>query len=72
MMSVPVISEGIRSGVNWMRLKTRPSVCAMVRTMQSFRGAGQAGDQAMAADKQRDQNLVEHFLLSDDDLAHLA
>ena len=33
--------------------------------------AGQAGDQAMAADKQRDQNLVEHFLLSDDDLADL-
>src|ERR1019366_8841129 len=32
MMSVPVISLGIRSGVNWMRLKTRPSVCAMVRT----------------------------------------
>src|SRR6266699_5902117 len=25
----------------------------------------------MAADKQRDENLVEHFLLSDDDLADL-
>ena len=32
MMSVPVMSDGIRSGVNWMRLKTRPRVCAMVRT----------------------------------------
>ena len=32
MMSVPVISEGIRSGVNWMRLKMSPRVCAMVRT----------------------------------------
>ena len=32
MMSVPVMSEGIRSGVNWMRLNTRPSVCASVRT----------------------------------------
>ena len=36
MMSVPVMSEGIRSGVNWMRLKTRPSVCAMVRTISVF------------------------------------
>ena len=32
MMSVPVMSLGIRSGVNWMRLNTRPRVCAMVRT----------------------------------------
>ena len=32
MMSVPVMSDGIRSGVNWMRLNTRPSVCAIVRT----------------------------------------
>ena len=36
MMSVPVMSEGIRSGVNWMRLKARPSVCAMVRTISVF------------------------------------
>ena len=33
MMSVPVMSAGIRSGVNWMRLKTSPSVWAMVRTI---------------------------------------
>ena len=33
MMSVPVMSEGIRSGVNWMRRKVSPSVCAMVRTI---------------------------------------
>ena len=30
--------------------------------------AGQAGDQAVAADEQRDQDLVEHLLLADDDL----
>ena len=36
MMSVPVMSEGIRSGVNWMRLNARPSVCAMVRTISVF------------------------------------
>ena len=39
---------------------------------QRLRGAGQAGDQAMAADKQRSQNLIEHFFLSDDDLADLS
>jgi hypothetical protein len=32
MMSVPVMSLGIRSGVNWMRLNSRPSTWAMVRT----------------------------------------
>ena len=32
MMSVPVMSPGIRSGVNWMRRKTSPSVWARVRT----------------------------------------
>src|SRR5262245_61893695 len=36
MMSVPVMSLGIRSGVNWMRLKTSPSVWAMVRTRRVF------------------------------------
>ena len=30
MMSVPVMSEGIRSGVNWMRLNESSSTCASV------------------------------------------
>ena len=32
MMSMPVTSVGIRSGVNWMRLNLRPSAPASVRT----------------------------------------
>ena len=36
MMSVPVMSEGIRSGVNWMRRNCRPSASAMVRTISVF------------------------------------
>ena len=36
MMSVPVISEGMRSGVNWIRLNSRPRVWAMVRTIRVF------------------------------------
>ena len=38
---------------------------------QCLRGAGHAGDKAMAADKQRDQHLLQHILLADDHLAHL-
>ena len=38
---------------------------------QRLRRSGKAGDQAMAADEQRDQNLIEHFLLADDDPADL-
>ena len=33
-MSVPVMSDGIRSGVNWMRRKARPIASAMVRTIR--------------------------------------
>ena len=33
--------------------------------------AGQAGDQAMPADKERDQDLVQNIVLADDHLAHL-
>src|SRR5688572_5349767 len=36
MMSVPVTSVGIRSGVNWMRLNFRPSAMASVRTSSVF------------------------------------
>ena len=36
MMSVPVTSVGIRSGVNWMRLNDKPSAEASVRTNSVF------------------------------------
>ena len=32
---------------------------------------GKARDQAMPTDKQRGEDLIEHILLADDDLAHL-
>ena len=71
MMSVPVMSDGIRSGVNWMRLNSRPSVCAMRAHQQRLRRARQAGDQAVAADEQGDQHLFDHFVLADDHAADL-
>src|SRR5438034_11406621 len=36
MMSVPVISEGIKSGVNWIRRNFNPSVSAIVCTINVF------------------------------------
>ena len=38
---------------------------------QRLGGSGQAGDQAVAADEQRDHHLLDHFLLADDHLANL-
>ena len=62
MMSVPVISVGIRSGVNWMRLNIEPEDLGHGSHEQRFRRPGQAGDQAVAADEQADADLF-HALL---------
>src|SRR5437763_7782964 len=40
MISVPVISEGMRSGVNWMRENLRSSVCATVCTIRVLASPG--------------------------------
>ena len=40
MTSVPMMSEGIRSGVNWIRLKLICSVCAIVLAMSVFPSPG--------------------------------
>ena len=71
MMSVPVMSDGMRSGVNWMRLNSRPERLRDGAHHQRLGGAGKTGDQTMAADEERDENLIDHLLLADDDLADL-
>ena len=71
MMSVPVMSDGIRSGVNWMRRNCKAERVGDGAHHQRFRRAGHAGQEAVAADKDGDQDLVEHFFLADDDFAHL-
>jgi len=40
MISVPVMSEGIRSGVNWMRRDVMPITCPMVVTNKVFARPG--------------------------------
>ena len=72
MMSVPVMSEGIRSGVNWMRENFRSSTRAMRVDEQRLGQARHADDQAVAADEQRQQHLLDDVLLPDDQLAQLA
>src|SRR5215203_1699204 len=39
-ISVPVMSAGIRSGVNWIRLKLRSRICAIVLTSSVFANPG--------------------------------
>ena len=68
---MPVMSAGIRSGVNWMRWNLRWKICAMDLTSSVLARPGRAGDQAMAAGEQRDQDLLDDLLLADDDLGQL-
>ena len=71
MMSVPVMSDGMRSGVNWMRLNFRSSTCARVAIEQRLGEPGDADDQAVAADEQRQQHELDDVALPDDALAQL-
>ena len=61
-----MISEGIRSGVNWMRLKLRPSVSLAALTISVLPEAGDAFDQNMAAAKQRGQQFSHDLAMADD------
>ena len=71
MISVPVMSAGIRSGVNWMRLNDRFERAAERADHQRLGQARHAFQQAMAAAEQRDQQLLDHLVLADDDLGQL-
>ena len=72
MISVPVMSLGIRSGVNWMRLNFRCSARARVATVKRLGQARHADRQAVAAGEEADQHLLDHLLLADDHLVDLA
>ena len=71
MISVPVMSAGIRSGVNWMRLNDRFSARARVLIISVLARPGHAFQQAMAAAEERDQQLFDDVVLADDDLRKL-
>ena len=72
MTSAPRMSDGIRSGVNWMRLNFRSTASASVLISSVLARPGHAAQQAVPAGEERDQDLADHALLTDDRLGELA
>ena len=71
MTSVPVMSDGIRSGVNWMRLKASDRHLRQRADHQRLGQAGHAFEDAVAPAEQGDQQLLDDLVLADDDAAQL-
>ena len=70
-ISVPVMSAGIRSGVNWMRWKLQVEQLGQRPHQQRLGQPGRAGQQAVPARQHRGQQLIDRLGLPDDDLAQL-
>ena len=68
MMSMPVMSDGIRSGVNWMRRNSRSSVRASVRAIRVLPSPGTPSKQDVTAAEQADEHVVDDRFLADDHL----
>jgi hypothetical protein len=68
MISVPVMSLGIRSGVNWMRVNFMCRAWARVETVKRLGQPRHADRQAVAAGEDADQHLLDHLVLADDHL----
>ncbi len=65
-MFVPRMSAGMRSGVNWMREKSRSSAWARVRTRSVLPSPGTPSKQTMPAHEQAGQYPVDDLLVTDD------
>ena len=61
---VPVMSAGIRSGVNWMRAKSQPEHVGQRAHEQSFGDAGHAFDERMVAGEDGDERLFDDVVLA--------
>ena len=59
------MSVGIKSGVNWMRLVSRPSTMRQCLHQLGLGQAGHADQQAMAARHQGHQGLLDHIVLAE-------
>ena len=70
-MVVPTMSAGIRSGVNWMRLKRSDSTSPSVRTSSVLPRPGTPSSRMWPPGEERQQHLVHGLVLTDDDLAQL-
>ena len=63
------MSDGIRSGVNWMRLEFKPEHRAERRDQLGLGKAGHADQQRVAAGENRKQRLFDNAFLAEDHLA---
>ena len=61
----PMTSEGSRSGVNWMRAKSRPSARANDRAISVLPRPGQVLQQHVAAGQDADQHQFERPAVAD-------
>ena len=68
---VPVMSEGIRSGVNWMRLKLTSRILAIELTIRVLARPGTPDQQNVAPREDRRQDQLDDVALADDDLVQL-
>ena len=69
---MPVMSAGIRSGVNWIRLNVQSMTSAIVRTSIVLPRPGHALEQDVAVGEQAGERLADEVALADDDPADLA
>ena len=68
---MPVMSIGIRSGVNWMRLNFSDIVSASLLTSSVLASPGTPISSAWPAREQADRQPLDHVVLADDDPAQL-
>ena len=63
------MSDGIRSGVNWMRRKPRSRICGQRADEQRLGEAGHAGQQAVPAGEEGREHEIDGGFLAHDHLA---
>ncbi len=66
------MSIGIRSGVNWIRLKLNSKVWARLLTSKRLGQPGHAHQQRVAAGEQAHRQLLDHVVLTHDHLGQFA
>ena len=69
--SAPRMSDGMRSGVNWMRLNRRCDRLGELLDEQRLREPRHAPQQDVTAGEKRNQDLADDPLLADDRLGQL-
>ena len=68
---VPVMSEGIRSGVNWIRLKPTSRILAIELTIKVLASPGTPTKQDVPPGEDRRQDQLDDLALTDDNLVEL-